>query len=363
VLAVAAQLLWGGSCEMSCPHEAQGVDAPSDASENYTVLEEGRSVLHDLTLNSSRLYYYQNFNVTTMNQPDRYRKLILSLEPCEGIVYLLVRKTRRCWPDPQSCCNPLPGSVFQGATLNSSTAPPCNPALHSISCAWTHFHSVLDGSRDAAPTFFEVPLSSTKYYIRVFAPREANMNHGVMRVRYRLTALADIGAYPRPGLQGRIRATQVSDRSVELSWEEATFVPVGISGLRNYHIYSSLLLDRDTPGNDAVFLSPSKVMNSACGLERNAVKYGMPLTSANCHNGLCAATISGIVPKRRYMLNIIAESHRRFNSSYSGIIVSSDWTETSQVLTDSTIALIGSICGTVFGVAVIGYLWIVKLYK
>merc|ERR1719215_637565 len=104
-------------------------------------------------------------------------------------------------------------------------------------------------------------------------------------------------------------------------------------------------------------------MNSVCGLERNAVRYGAPLSSSACHNGVCSATITGIVPRRRYMLNIMSDSHRAFNSTYSGIIVSTDWTESNQVWGDSVIGLIGAICGTVFGVVVIGYLWIVKLYR
>jgi len=330
----------------------------SSAGGNYTVLQEGVPVSHELLPNLTRLYYYENFNVTTMNQPDRYRKLIVSLEPCEGVVYLFVRKTRQCWPDPHSCCRPLAGS---SGTL--PVAPPCNLAAHSVKCSWTHFHSVVDGSKDGAPTFFELPLGSTKYFISVFAPYDVNVRHGVQRAKYRLTALTDIGAYPRPGLQGRLQARQAGEMAVELTWEQATFIPAGVSGLSKYHVYSSLLLHRDRKVNEAVFLTPSKVMNTACGLQRNAVPYGEPLTSASCSGGVCAATVSGVVPRRRYMFNIISESHRGFRSTYSGIVVSTDWTESDQLLTDNVVALVGGICGTVFGVVVIGYIWIVKLYK
>jgi len=278
-----------------------------------------------------------------------------------GVLYLLVRKTRRCWPAPHSCCRPLPGVISSGEAF--PVAPPCNLARHSINCHWTHFHSVLDGNRDAAPTFFEAPLGATKYYISVYAPYEANVKHGVTKPKFRLTLLADIGAYPRPGLQGRIQVKQVSDMAVELMWDQATFVPVGVSSLKSYHVFSSLLLATEDKENDAVLLNPSKVMNTVCGLERNAVKYGKPLTSANCRNGVCNTTVTGIVPRRRYMLNIVSESQRGLNSTYAGIIVSTDWEEATQVLSDSVIGLVGAICGSVFGVVVMGYLWIVKLYN
>lgn len=349
----------------TCEHHSIAVDPPErpeKASGNYTKLIEGEPILNHLSLNKSKLYWYENFNVTTMNQPDRYRKLIISLEPCEGIVYLFVRKTRPCWPNPHSCCHPL-GSVTDGKSL--VTSPPCT-SKEKIKCSWTHYHSIIDGTKDAAPTFFEVPLTSTKYYISVFAPQEANVKAGVMKARYRLTMLADIGAYPRPGLQGRLRAKQVGEMSVELQWEQATFMPVGVSDLKNYHIYSSMLLDSEDKTNDAVFLKPAKIMNSVCGLESNAVKYGVPLTDANCLNGRCSAVVSGVLPKKRYMFNVVSESMRDFNSTYSGIIVASDWKDTTKLFGDSAdtvVPLVGAVCGTIFGVVLMGYLWIVKLYN
>ena len=38
-----------------------------------------------------------------MHVKDEYRKIIINLEPCRGVVYLFVRKTRPCWPNPYSC--------------------------------------------------------------------------------------------------------------------------------------------------------------------------------------------------------------------------------------------------------------------
>merc|ERR1719343_1508652 len=138
---------------------------------------------------------------------------------------------------------------------------------------------------------------------------------------------------------------------------------MGVSDLRSYHLYSSLLLPGDKPESDAVFVGPGKVMNSACGLERNAVRYGLPIGPASCQQGICSAVVSGVVPQRRYMLNIVAESHRGLNASYSGIVVSSAWAETRPEWAERTTSFVGAICGTAFGVLVIGYLWIAKLYK
>mmetsp|Transcript_92318 Transcript_92318/g.214516 ORF Transcript_92318/g.214516 Transcript_92318/m.214516 type:complete len:371 (+) Transcript_92318:38-1150(+) len=357
--AVVGALQWQLS-RGQCAHEMVNVEPPApaenlDAGENHTVLGEGRPVFHEISLNMTRLYYYETFNVTTMEQPDKYRKLILSLEPCEGVVYLFVRRTRRCWPNPHSCCQSVSGGT--------SNSPPCDTASHDINCGWTHFHSVIDGSRDGAPSFFEMPLGSTKYYISVFAPEDKNLQFGVTKPKYRLMALTDIGAYPRVGSQGRLKAKQISDMTLELTWEQTTFVPIGVSDLKNYHIFSSLLLAKEQKSSSAVFLNPSKVMNSACGLERNAVRYGSPLTDAVCNGGTCRATVTGVVPKRRYMLNIVSESHRGFNSTYAGVIVSADWVEATQLLSDNVVGLLGAICGTIFGVVVIGYLWIVKLYR
>lgn len=230
-------------------------------------------------------------------------------------------------------------------------------------CAWTHFHSVIDGSRNAAPTFFEVPLSATKYYISVFAPSAANSNANVEKPSYRLMVLADIGAYPRAGLQGRIRAVQTKELSVQLSWEPAVFVPVGVSDLKSYHVFSSLLLETEAAENAAVFLKPSKIMNSVCGLERNAVQYGVPMSTGTCVDGVCKANVEGIVPRRRYMFNIVAESHRGYNSTYSGVIVTTEWKETTTLFSDRALSIIGAILGTLFGVVLISYLWIVKLYS
>lgn len=72
-------------------------------------------------------------------------------------------------------------------------------------CKWTHYMSVIDGTRDGAPTFFELYLTSTQYYITVFA-RETSS--------YTLQVLTDIGQWPRPGNEGRITALPLQELQV-----------------------------------------------------------------------------------------------------------------------------------------------------
>merc|ERR1711972_26704 len=112
----------------------------------------------------------------------------------------------------------------------------------------------------------------------------------------------------------------------------------------------------------AVILNPSKVMNSVCGLERNAVRYGIPLDGTSCQNGVCSVVIAGIVPNQQYMFNVVADSMRSYNASYGGVIVTGEWHETATAVPDRVLKLLSAVCGTVMGVVFIGYLWIVKLY-
>ena len=49
-----------------------------------------------------------------------------------------------------------------------------------------------------------------------------------------------------------------------MQWEEASFVPAGVSGLRDYRVYSTLLLDGEGLDeewtNPGVMINPSKVL-------------------------------------------------------------------------------------------------------
>lgn len=300
-----------------------------------TEMADGSSVYTELPANYTHRYFYSNYNVTVFNQPDAHRNLIINLEPCKGVVYLFVRKTRRCFPNPYSCV--MPGEVAQ----------PSN-------CEWTHFMSVIDGTRDGAPTFFELPLTSTKYYISVYA-REKSF--------YTLTMLSDIGAYPRPGHRGELSAMQLAELQVQLTWHTATYFPEGISETRNYHIYSAMLLDSDMRTNSAIFLSKDKVMNTVCGLRNNTDRaFGAPIPASRCYDGKCNATIDGVIVGKRYVFNVIAESNRGFNMSYAGLILRTDWQVVRKAASDNTLQVVGAVTGSVFAVVIILYLWMIQLY-
>merc|ERR1719201_2996018 len=300
-------------------------------------IKDGETIYRDIRSNNTHRYFYSNYNVTTMNQPDQHRKIIFNLEPFRGIVYIFVRKTRRCWPNPYSCIDITP---------NSQSRRPAE-------CTWTHFMSEIDGSRDGTATFFEVPLSSTKYFISVYAP---------IRSSYTLTILADIGAFPRPGNNGKIIARQMKELQVQLSWTAANFLPQGISDVKQYWVYSAMLLDNDNRSNLAVFMRPDKIMNTVCGLQNNTDHQYDRVPAAMCANSVCNATIDGVVAQRRYVFNVVAESHRGFRFAYAGIIMRTDWQVVRQAASDSTLKVIGAVSGSVLGMVIIIYFLMLKLY-
>eukprot|EP00427_Karlodinium_veneficum_P024959 CAMPEP_0169105456 /NCGR_PEP_ID=MMETSP1015-20121227/23806_1 /TAXON_ID=342587 /ORGANISM="Karlodinium micrum, Strain CCMP2283" /LENGTH=274 /DNA_ID=CAMNT_0009166817 /DNA_START=358 /DNA_END=1182 /DNA_ORIENTATION=+ len=273
-----------------------------------------------------------------MNQPDTQRKLIINLEPCKGIVYVFVRKTRRCWPNPYSCIDIRPGQQRR------------RPA----DCTWTHFMSNIDGSRDGTPTFFEIPLSSTKYFLSVYAPQRSS---------YTLTLLADIGAFPRPGDNGKITARQMKELQVQISWNVAHFFPVGISDVKQYWVYSSMLLETDNRSNMAVFMRPSKIMNTVCGLQNNTDHQYDKIPATSCDAaGICNATIDGVVAQRKYVFNVVVESNRGFFFAYAGIIMRTDWQVIRQAASDTTLKVVGAVSGCVLGMVIIIYFLMLKLY-
>jgi hypothetical protein len=329
VLALHVRMAWA---QQACDHErdTQNVSAQME-------IKDGETIYRDINANHTHRYFYSNYNVTTMNQPDLQRKLIINLEPCKGIVYVFVRKTRRCWPNPYSCIDLTPGNERRTPT----------------DCQWTHFMSNIDGSRDGTPTFFEVPLSSTRYFLSVFA---------TTRSSYTLTLLADIGAFPRPGNNGKITARQMKELQVQISWKEATFFPSDITSVKQYWVYSSMLLDSDNRSNMAVFMRPAKIMNTVCGLQNNTDRQYDKVPAALCQAGTCSATIDGVDAQRRYVFNVVVESHRGFRFSYAGIIMRTDWKVIRQAASDTTLKVVGTVSGSVMGMVIIIYFLMLKLY-
>lgn len=219
--------------------------------------------------------------------------------------------------------------------------------------------SVTDGSRDGTPTLYEVPLSSTKYFISVFAASNA---------AYTLTLLADIGAFPRPGNNGRITARQLRELQVQISWTEAFYNPVGITSTKQYWVYSALLLENDNRTNMFVFMRPDKIMNTVCGLKNNTDRHydrvpaGAIATRAGCQNGICNATIDGVITDQRYVFNVVAESHRGHMMAYGGLVMRTDWEEVRQVWSDKTLEMIAGLSGAVLAMVVIIYFLILKTF-
>ena len=316
----------------ACPHEDDPNVGPSFE------IPEGSPVYRDIKANQTHRWLYRNENnLTVMNQPDQYRKLIINLEPCHGVVFLLVRKTSRCFPNPYSCIDITPGQEQREAST----------------CQWTHFLSEIDGSRDGSPTFFEVPLSATKYFISVYAP---------VNSAYTLTVLSDIGAFPRPGENGRLTARQLTEMQVQISWDAAGYFPTGISETKQYWIYSAMLLDADNRTNMAVFLRPDKIMNTVCGLQNNTDRQYTIIPASQCSNGKCNATIDGVITDKRYVFNVVAESYRGHKMAYSGLIMRTDWEVIRQAANDRTLRVVGAVSGSVLGMVILIYFVMLKLY-
>ncbi|CAK0861467.1 unnamed protein product, partial [Prorocentrum cordatum] len=191
-----------------CRHEDDA--NVSDASE----LADGTQEFRIIDANNTQRWFYRNFNVTTFNTAEDYRNVIFNLEPCVGSVLLMVRKTRRCYPNPYSCID-----------LGSDT--------RTHERLGVHFMTEIDGSQDGTPTFFEVPHTSTKYFISVYATENS---------AYTLTVIADIGAFPRPGGDGKIAAEQSASMQVKLSWDAAYYSPIGPHAAFRAHGISAILL-------------------------------------------------------------------------------------------------------------------------
>jgi hypothetical protein len=289
-----------------------------------------------LDANYTHTYTYSSENVTTFNQPDEYRNIIINLEPCTGTVFLFVRKTRRCFPNPYSCID-----------VAANTRAPAE-------CEWVHFMTEIDGSRDGTPTFFEVPFTTTKYFISVFAMENA---------AYELTVLTDTGALPRPGNHGRITANQTEKIGVNLSWEAAYYSPAGITETSRYLIYSSVLLENEDQLNRAVFFRKDKIMNTVCGLGFNTDEAVTTVDASTCSNGQCSAMVEAL-PNMRYIFNVVAESHRGMKFAYAGGILKTDWEVVRQATNpdNSTLAAIGAVAGSVLGIIVMTYFMLLNIY-
>lgn len=325
-----------------CEHHSD----PRMSPQAYEIKNREYKYVENLAEDHSDRYWFYTNNPEVMHTPDDYRKIIINLEPCKGVVYLFVRKTRECWPNPYSCMSKDPNT---GAP--KMTGPD--------ECTWTHFSSVTDGTRDGAPTFFELPLTSTKYLLTVYA-RETSS--------YSLTVLTDVGWWPRPGNEGRIQAFPLQELQIQLGWNTAYYRPPleeGGAETQQYWIYSAMLLKypADQRTNAAVFLSKRKIMNTVCGLHNNTDRpASTPIPASRCFANRCNATIDGVVTGKRYIFNVIAQSTKGFNMSYAGLILNTEYTVVRKVYSDLVLQTVGVITGAILGMVIIIYCWMINLY-
>ncbi|KAF4693464.1 hypothetical protein FOZ60_010882 [Perkinsus olseni] len=136
-----------------------------------------------------------------------------------------------------------------------------------------------------------------------------------------------------------------------------------------------MLLDTDNRTNTAVFIRPDKVLNTVCGLHNNTDREYSTVDPSTCVQspedttveGLlatrCTTEISGVMAQKRYIFNVIVESKRGYMMAYSGIIMETDWIIYTKAASDKTLQLVGGVMGTVIGIIVVGYLWLVKVYN
>lgn len=328
------------TCVQMRPCWAQVIDDCSEEELDPNIgsaaeITDGEKVYRQIYANQTHRWFYRNFNITLMNLPDIERKLIIHLEPCYGVVYLLVRKTRPCYPDPYSCIDVTPGA----------------PRRNASECTRTHYISEINGSRDGGPTFYELPLTSTTYFISIFATEDAD---------YNLLMLSDIGAFPRPGGNGRIVGRQLSSSQAQVTWSIARYFPVGITSTVEYYLYVSLLIENDeNRTNKHVFLRPGKIMNTVCGIENNTDRVFDTLPVSLCDATSCNVTIDGLISGKRYVVNVVAKSHRGYRVAYAGHIHSTSWIDVDQAMSDNNMQVVGAVSGSAFGL--LGLMFMVML--
>lgn len=221
--------------------------------------------------------------------------------------------------------------------------------------------SVIDGSRDGTPTFFEIPFTTTRYYFSVFSADNS---------QYTLTVLSDIGSFPRPGKLGRVYGDQQGELEVSIGWHEANYIPDRMlggfpTGTMMYIVYAAPLLDTDERVSSTCFLRPQKILNTYCGLERNTdeeVFQVDPNVGSSCLRGYCNVSVDWVMPERRYVFNVVAVSKRGFKSAYAGLIMRTQYDVKTQAASDNTLKAIGVVAGGMLGMVIMLYFLLLKVW-
>lgn len=264
---VSADIDFSQDMTVACPHQYVTNTA------EWTNLTAASFVEREIKANHSHFYYFEDNKYLSGD-----RRLIFRLEPCHGVSYLFLRKTRPCWPDPWS---------------NN----------------WIHYQSVTSGDDDGRATLLEVPAVSTRWFITVF---------GKVAGAYTLSIMDDTSQLPNV-VDGIIQAKQVARDTVEIAWRRVQ------PSAASYIVYSSMFFDMGDPVSAKVLLSPSRILNTVCGLRRNT-DHAYAIVTCNQDSDLCRTNITSLINGRKYVFNVVAENDARtIHSAYRGILVEASW--------------------------------------
>ena len=277
----------------TCPHQYY----PN--SQSWLNISETGRVYNEIPANHSQMYYFENYDYLGSD-----RKMIFRLEPCQGVVYLYIRKVRPCWP------NPWTGE-------------------------WTHYKSNTNGSDDGDTTLLELPAEATQWYITVF---------GKTAGKYSLSVVTDTSTYPRVG-DGKIEASQVNENTVEIAWTAAT------AGVSSYIVYSSMYFETGAARlNRKLLVSPSRILNTVCGLAQNT---DHAYSVVACSDAVCRTNITSLISGRKYVFNVVAVNKAAgLQSAYSGILVEANWDDSVLKNLGETIKNVGIVIGTAVSVLI-----------
>ena len=317
--AYAGNLEFYADMTKACPHQAY------PESSAYTNITAAPSVYNEIRANNSQLYYFESANFWSQRTFGVTRKLILRLDPCSGVVYLFVRRTRPCWPNPWTC-------------VGASTA-----------CEWTHYHSVIDGSADGKPTLLELPLTSTQWYLTVYAKSNAKYTLQIFEDPSTVARLTDGG--------GLLAAKQVGPDSIQLSWAAPNFYPVRSTSATKYTVYSSVYFDtgEKIATDPNLLISSSRIMDTVCGLTANT---DHPYAVIECAGPECALNVTGLLNRRKYVMNVVADTSSGMRIAYAGTLVESFFDNSPNLFYLETLNTICIILGSVMAVLLGTYAWL-----
>ena len=300
---------------LACPHQYYPESSP------FVNITANPSVYNEIRANQSHMYYFETSDFTSQRIYGSDRSLIVRLEPCSGVVYLFVRRTRPCWPNPWSCV----GSA-------------------SDECEWTHYRSNINGTSDGQSTILEVPLTSTKWFITVF---------GQTNAKYSLSVVKDPGIFPRFTDGGIIRSRQVNSDTIELSWLPILYRSAPVRG-STYTVYSSMYFDL------GALVSPMYIMDTVCGLKLNT---DHPYSTVNClEMGVCRINITGLVNQRKYIFNVVVNG--LVELAYAGTLVECAFDNPASVgMVRQTLESLGMVMGSVMAVLIGTYVWLYSRFR